>query len=105
MTLKEYIEKVLQEYNLNHKELDVERYINSKARDHAVGNVAVIDDETIKEWIINYDPKAIETEAKEKAQKQATEQMNVAIRNKEIKEKQEPKPEVKKDEQISLFDL
>lgn len=110
MTLKEYIEQVLKDYNLKHTVLDVERYLNNKARDQAVGNVAVIDDETVKEWIINFDPAAIEAEEKAKAQKHATEQVKVAVKNKEIKEKQEPKPEpkkeeVKKDEQISLFDL
>ena len=109
MQLNEFIKKVLEDYKMNYSVPSVEGYIVSKARALAKQNVAVVDDETVKDWIVNYDPKALEEEKEAKAQNHATEQMNVAVKNKEIKEKQEPKPEpkkeVKKDDQISIFDL
>lgn len=109
MQLNEFIKKVLEDYKMNYSVPSVEGYIVSKARALAKQNVAVVDDETVKDWIVNYDPKALEEEKKAKTQSRVTEQMNVAVKNKEIKEKQEPKPEpkkeVKKDDQISIFDL
>lgn len=109
MQLNEFIKKVLEDYKMNYSVPSVEGYIVSKARALAKQNVAVVDDETVKDWIVNYDPKALEEEKKAKTQSHVTEQMNVAVKNKEIKEKQEPKPEpkkeVKKDDQISIFDL
>lgn len=109
MQLNEFIKKVLEDYKMNYSVPSVEGYIVSKARALAKQNVAVVDDETVKDWIVNYDPKALEEEKKAKAQSHANEQMNVAVKSKEIKEKQEPKPEpkkeVKKDDQISIFDL
>lgn len=109
MQLDEFIKKVLEDYKMNYSVPSVEGYIVSKARALAKQNVAVVDDETVKDWIVNYDPKALEEEKKAKTQSHVIEQMNVAVKNKETKEKQEPKPEpkkeVKKDDQISIFDL
>ena len=109
MQLDEFIKKVLEDYKMNYSVAAVRGYVVTKAKELAKQNVAVVDDETVKDWIVNYDPKALEEEKKVKAQNHATEQMNVAVKNKEIKEKQEPKPEpkkeVKKDDQISIFDL
>lgn len=109
MQLDEFIKKVLEDYKMKYSVSEVHSYVVKKAKEKAKQNVAVVDDETVKDWIVNYDPKALEEEKKAKAQSHANEQMNVAVKNKEIKEKQEPKPEpkkeVKKDDQISIFDL
>lgn len=109
MQLDEFIKKVLEDYKMKYSVSEVHSYVVTKAKEMAKQNVAVVDDETVKDWIVNYDPKALEEEKKAKTQSHATEQMNVAVKNKEIKEKQEPKPEpkkeVKKDDQISIFDL
>ena len=109
MQLDEFIQKVLDDYKMKYTVASVHGYVMTKARALAKQSVAVVDDETVKDWIVNYDPKAVEEEKKAKTQARATEQANVAVKNKEIKEKQEPKPEpkkeVKKDDQISIFDL
>lgn len=109
MQLDEFIKKVLEDYKMKYNVAAVHGYVVTKAKELAKQNVAVVDDETVKDWIVNYDPKALEEEKKAKAQARTTEQANVAVKNKEIKEKQEPKPEpkkeVKKDDQISIFDL
>lgn len=98
MTLNQFIKETLQAYSLKFEEQDVERYIYRKAREECKGSSIAIDDETIKEWILNYDPaKEPKTEPAPKAEVKAV----------ELKPKPAPKPkkEKKNDEQISIFDL
>lgn len=95
MTLMEFIQDTLKAYSLKFSENDVKRYIMEKARAECQGSSIAIDDETIKEWILNYDPaKAPKAEVKPLEKP---------------KPKPEPKPTPKKekktDEQISIFDL
>lgn len=113
MTLQEFIQNTLTAYNLEYKVEDVSKYLYDKAREIREGkSVVAVDDETVKEWIINYDPAALEAKRKEKAQKHATEQMEVAITNKEIETKrkgleEQRKAKVEKEdkdyEQIDMF--
>lgn len=103
MQLTEFIENVMKTYGMTHPVKDVQQFINNKARALAVGSVAVVDDDTVRDWIINYDP----SEKEQKAREHATKQMEVAQRNKDIP-KSEPHPmkkEQKQNEQISLFDF
>lgn len=97
MTLLEFIQNTIKAYSLKFNENDVKRYIMEKARAECQGSSIAIDDETIKEWILNYDP------AKEPAPKAEVKAVE------KPKPKPEPKPapkkEKKNDEQISIFDL
>ncbi len=99
MTLMEFIQDTLKAYSLKFSENDVKRYIMEKARAECQGTSIAIDDETIKEWILNYDPAKAPAPAP-KAEVKAVEKP---------KPKPEPKPapkkEKKNDEQISIFDL
>lgn len=108
MTLNEFIEGLKKDYKLQKSVDQIRQIIISKAHKEAKGNCAVIDDDTIKDWIINADTEAVPekpipaavTTAKSYEEYKAT-----------IKEKYAPKkvikPEKKDDgyEQITLFDL
>lgn len=110
MTLKEFITQIKADYNLQKTEDQIEAIVKRHAREAAVSGVAVIDDDTVKDWIINADNEK-EEEPVAKTVKTAEEY------DKKIKEKYgkkpEPKPEPKKEdpkekkeyEQTSLFDL
>lgn len=114
MTLTEYITATLKNYNLNFKAKDVEAFLYDKAREVKKGNCAVVDDDTVKDWILNYDPDYKKKKSQEAAAEVAenntvVEKKNAVIKaqQKEAKEKaKEPeKKKVAKDEQISIFDL
>lgn len=66
MTLTEYIEKVKLENNISYPTENIEQYIMDKAHDKAVHNVAAVDDETIRQWIIEYRPTPTEMKNKPK---------------------------------------
>lgn len=97
MTLTQFIQDTLKAYSLEFKENEVERYIMQKARAECKGSSIAIDDETIKEWILNYDPAKAPAPAP-KAEVKAVEKPKPAP-------KPAPKKEKKNDEQISLFDF
>lgn len=104
MTLTEYINETLKAYNLKFKASEIEGYLYDKAREVKKGNCAVVDDETVKEWIINYDPeKRGKSWAEKAAEKKATEEEKVEQPKPEKKVK--PKKEEKKDDQINIFDF
>lgn len=114
MTLTEYITATLKNYNLTFKPGDVEKFLYEKAKEVKKGNCAVVDDDTVKDWILNYDPdykkKKSQAEVAKVAENNAVvEKKNAVIKaqQKEAKEKaKEPKKKkVEKDEQISIFDL
>lgn len=110
MSLKEFIENVLKEYEMEYKPEDVEKYIISKARDMAVKNVAAVDDETVKDWIVNYDPvqkhspeaQKIIDNKKEKSAQAVKPVIQKKLKPIKIEEKKEEK---KQNEQLSLFDI
>lgn len=56
MTLNEFIEKVKSENNITYETEDILDQITDKAKEHLNGKDGGIDDETIKEWILNYNP-------------------------------------------------
>jgi hypothetical protein len=114
MTLTEYITATLKNYNLTFKPGDVEAFLYDKAREVKKGNCAVVDDDTVKDWILNYDPeykkKQSQAEVAKVAENNAVvEKKNAVIKaqEKETKEKAKfpEKKKVAKDEQISIFDL
>ena len=96
MTLNQFIKETLQAYSLKFEEQDVERYIYRKAREECKGSSIAIDDETVKEWIINFDP------AKEEKPAPTP---KVEAKTVEKPKPTKPKKEKKNDEQISIFDL
>lgn len=116
MTLTEYITATLKNYNLTFKPGDVEKFLYEKAKEVKKGNCAVVDDDTVKDWILNYDPdytkKKSQAAAATVAENNAVvEKKNAAIKaqqkeaKKETKAKEPEKKKVAKDEQISIFDL
>lgn len=104
MTLDDFIAQVLAEYGLPFQASSVRSYVVDQARKVATRNVACIDDDTVKDWIINYSPNKGSYE--EKALKKA-EVKTVAppIQKKFKPVKVEEKKEEKKDVQLSLFDI
>lgn len=52
MTLHEFIDKVTAEENINTATKDIAEYVKDKARKEAVHGCAVIDDETVKNWVL-----------------------------------------------------
>lgn len=114
MTLKEFITQLKADYNLQKTVDQIEAIVTRHAREEAKGNVAVIDDDTVKDWIINADNEK-EEEPVIKTAKTA-EEYDKKIKEKYGKKpepKREPKPEPPKEEpkeekayeQTSLFDL
>lgn len=65
MTLKEFVNKTILENNLQFKVDDVVDNINKKAKEYLGGKNGAIDDETIKNWIINYKPDNVEVKETE----------------------------------------
>lgn len=89
MELKKFIDKVLIENNLNYDSKKVKDYITDKAKLEAKGASSIgISDETVREWIIAYDPNAKEDD-KEKFEVKA--------------EEKKPEPKPKQNEQLDLF--
>lgn len=56
MTLNEYIEKVKAENNITYTTKEIANYIRDCARKQKEGDCAVLDDETVKNLILTYDP-------------------------------------------------
>lgn len=110
MTLTEFITQLKEDYNLQKTVAQIEGIVKNHAKAAAVSGVAVIDDDTVKDWIINADnEKEEEPVAKTtKTSKEYTEKIK-----EKYEKKPEPKPEPKKEEpkekkeyeQTSLFDL
>ena len=101
MTLEEFIDKVIADYGLAFDKKAVREHIMDEARKVATGNIACVDDDTVKEWILNFDPtkKAERVVATVKTVPKPV----VEKKFKPVKV-EEKKPEVKKDVQLSLFD-
>ena len=56
MTLIEFIEQIKKENDIAYKTEDIEKQIMDKAKKQLNNKDGAIDDETIKEWILNYNP-------------------------------------------------
>lgn len=91
MTLKEYCYDVLiemrkeQEYNVD----NVVDYVTEKAREYLNSKNGAVDDDTIKKWVMEYDPSK-EVKAEEKPKKKISEMsLDEAIAN--AKEEHKPK--------------
>ena len=56
MTLTEFIDRIKLENNIQFETKDIEQSIIRKARKVKTGNCAAVDDETVKQWILEYDP-------------------------------------------------
>lgn len=65
MTLEEYIERVKVENNIPYTTKEIKDHIVSKARKKLDNKSGGIDDETVKQWILEYKPKG-EDKATEK---------------------------------------
>lgn len=81
MTIREFIEKVKAEANIPTNTDDIRDYVIDKARAMAMGNVAVVDDDTVKNWILECREGIPKKEAK--AEKTADIQ---ALKEKAVKE-------------------
>lgn len=75
MTLTEYIEKIKAENAIPYGTHKIEEYINNKARkaNKDKSGCICIDDETVKKWILEYDPNKTATEKFEKIQEEKKE--------------------------------
>lgn len=108
MTIQEFIKKTLDDYSLPHDPTSVLNSIKDKARAQAKNGVAAIDDETVKDWILAYDPNekpAVQPKA-EKKHEPKTEWVKAKSGAVKIKEPpKEEKKEEQQNEQLSLFDL
>ena len=102
MTLDDFIAKVLADYGLPFQQSSIRSYVMDQARAVAVRNVACIDDDTVKDWIINYSPNKGSWEEKH-IEKKAEVKPPVQKKFKPVKI--EEKKEEKKDVQLSLFDI
>lgn len=98
MTIEQFIEKILKDYNLEFKPVDVYQYVKKKAKSIAVQNCAIVDDDTVKDWILSFD----ESKLKEPIEAVS---YTEPIKKAEVKPKAEPKKKETDYEQITLFDL
>ena len=118
MTLLEFIEKVKMENNIQTSIKDLEALIYKKAKEEAGrSNSVSIDDETVKNWILNYEELASDEEKKaaelrkkreaEKAEFDAEQAMKKAQREAEARAKAEAEEKAKREKegQLSLWDL
>lgn len=118
MTLLEFIEKVKMEHNIQTSIKDLEALIYKKAKEEAGrSNSVSIDDETIKNWILNYEELASDEEKKaaelrerreaEKAAFDAEQAKKKAEREAEERAKAEAEEKAKREKegQLSLWDL
>ena len=110
MTLKEFIMQLKADYNLQKTVDQIEAIVKKHARAAAISGVAVIDDDTVKDWIINADNEKDEKPVIKTVK--TAEEYDKKIKKKYGKKpepKQEPKKEEAKEkkeyEQTSLFDL
>lgn len=118
MTLLEFIEKVKMEHNIQTSIKDLEALIYKKAKEEAGRRSSVsIDDETVKNWILNYEELASDEEKKaaelrerreaEKAAFDAEQAKKKAQREAEERAKAEAEEKAKREKegQLSLWDL
>ena len=57
MTLTEYIDKIKLENNIQYDTQDIEKHVKEMAKKEPTKNgCAVVDDETVAKWIIEYKP-------------------------------------------------
>lgn len=112
MTLKEFIKNLKEDYNIKKSVDEIETIVKKHARKVAQNGVAAVDDDTVKDWIINADNEPSEPEKPKEQPKVKTEWEKTKSGAMKIKEP--PKEPVKKDivqevpkkeyEQTSLFD-
>lgn len=109
MTIQEFIKQTLDAYDLKHDPAAVLEQIKNKARSQAKNGVAAIDDDTVKDWILSFDPNAKKAIAPTvKTIKEYDEKIKEKYEKKPETKPQPPKEEKKEEkqnEQLSLFDL
>lgn len=69
MDLTEFIDKTKVELGIKYPTKDIEDYIRAGARKIAKNNCAVINDEEIREWILQYTPEDSDKAKEEKEDK------------------------------------
>ena len=114
MTIQEFIKQTLDSYDLKHDPEKVLQSIRMRAQALAKNGMAAVDDDTVKDWILQYDPaekyaeiKAKVTEKKETNVKQTLNkcETNVSHSNSNSNSDSKSKKEEKQNEQLSLFDI
>ena len=105
MTLNEFIEQVKSENNITYETEDILDQITDKAKEHLNGKDGGIDDETIKNWIMNYDPnyKPVKKNKQEKNVEEKAEKTPAQQRTKIVGTKDKDKVEGSWGIQESLF--
>ena len=78
MTLKEFIEKTKAEEGITTDTDDIRKYLIDKAEKQKSGMVAVVDDDTVKEWILQC-REGVPNKEQEKPKKTAEEMKAEAI--------------------------
>lgn len=86
MTLTEYIEKIKTENAITYGTHKIEEYINSKAKEVLKGKNGAIDDETIKKWILEYEPNKAEEKTEKKDEEPKPIEKPVGVPKKETGE-------------------
>ena len=96
MKLNEYIDKIKAEYKIPYETKDISRYIIDCAHKQKEGNCAVLDDETVKNLIVTYDPsKAPKSNIAATVQMAEIKKEAVAEAKKEEPKAEKPKKEEK----------
>lgn len=96
ITLKEYIQKLKDEHNIEWEVEDIENYVENKAQELLDGKNGGIDDETVKSWILAYSPTQEEIEAKNK---------QIALAEERAKKKAEEEEKKKAEEEAKQKQL
>ena len=81
MTLTEYIEKIKAENGIQFETAGIEKHINDKAREanKDKSGCICIDDETVKKWILEYDPNKEGTEKFQEKKKETKKEMEKPV--------------------------
>ncbi len=69
MTLNEYIEKIKLEHNIEYSAQAIENYVTDKAKKLLKSRSGAVDDETVKSWILEFNPGKEDEEKEEEATK------------------------------------
>ena len=102
MTIQEFIKQTLDSYDLKHDPEKVLQSIRMRAQALAKNGMAAVDDDTVKDWILQFDPSEKYAEIKKKAAEKKEEPKPIEVKKDPPKKE---KKEEKQNEQLSLFDI
>ena len=110
MTIQEFIKQTLDSYDLKHDPEKVLQSIRMRAQALEKNGMAAVDDDTVKDWILQFDPNEKYAEIKkkvvEKKETNVKQMLNKCETNvRHSNSNSDSKKEEKQNEQLSLFDI